>query len=111
MSPNAERGEPVPSTDIAPGTARSEMDFREEVQRNLRRNFAAHLAHGLFGQTGFRLINAPTFIPAFVYALSGSDVAVGIARGLWCCSRSLVHPGVRQTVTCPASSVSRSLPL
>ena len=83
MSRNAERGEPASSTDIAPGTARSEMDFREEVQRNLRRNFAAHLAHGLFGQTGFRLINAPTFIPAFVYALSGSDMAVWPRRSLF----------------------------
>ena len=56
--------------------------FQREVRTNLRRNFAAHLIHGLFGQTGFRLINAPTFIPAYVHLLSGSDLAVGIARGL-----------------------------
>lgn len=60
----------------------SEEAFRTEVRRQLPRNFAAHLAHGLLGQTGFRLINAPTFIPAYIHLLSGSDLAVGVARGL-----------------------------
>jgi MFS family permease len=60
----------------------SEEAFRSEVRRRLPRNFAAHLAHGLLGQTGFRLINAPTFIPAYIHLLSGSDLAVGVARGL-----------------------------
>ena len=62
--------------------ADAEARFQREVRTNLRRNFGAHLVHGLFGQTGFRLINAPTFIPAYVFLLSGSDLAVGIARGL-----------------------------
>jgi MFS family permease len=60
----------------------SEEAFRAEVRQHLPRNFAAHLAHGLLGQTGFRLINAPTFIPAYIHLLSGSDLAVGVARGL-----------------------------
>lgn len=34
----------------------------------------------MFGQTGFRLIQAPTFIPAYVYTLSGSELMVGVAR-------------------------------
>jgi MFS family permease len=59
-----------------------EQAFEAEVLRRLPRNFAAHLAHGLLGQTGFRLLNAPTFVPAYVYLLSGSDVAVGLARAL-----------------------------
>ena len=59
-----------------------EKKYHDFVLGNLRRNYLAHLAHGLLGQTGFRLINAPTFIPAYVYFLSGSDLAVGIARGL-----------------------------
>jgi MFS family permease len=59
-----------------------EEKYRDFVLGNLRRNYLAHLAHGLLGQTGFRLINAPTFIPAYVYFLSGSDIAVGIARSL-----------------------------
>jgi len=52
------------------------------VRRHLRRNYLAHLSHGLLGQTGMRLVNAPTFLPAYVAALTGSDLAVGVARGL-----------------------------
>lgn len=66
----------------APDPAAAEARFQTEVRTHLRRNFGAHLVHGLLGQTGFRLINAPTFIPAYVFLLSGSDLAVGIARGL-----------------------------
>jgi len=40
------------------------------------------LAHGLFGQTGFRLVEAPTFLPAYLFLLSGSDFVVGLARSL-----------------------------
>ncbi len=59
---------------------RTEADFDSEVRANLRRNFSAHLVHGLFGQTGFRLIQAPTLIPSYLYALSGSEWVVGVAR-------------------------------
>jgi MFS family permease len=59
-----------------------EAAFQAEVRAHLRRNYLAHLWHGLLGQTGMRLVNAPTFLPAYVYALSGSDLAVGVARGL-----------------------------
>ncbi len=58
----------------------SNTAFNQAVQRNLRRNYLAQLAHGLFGQTGFRLIQAPTFIPAYIYMLSGSELMVGVAR-------------------------------
>ena len=59
-----------------------EAEFQAEVRANLRRNYLAHLGHGLLGQTGMRLLNAPTLIPAYIFALSGSDVDVGIARAL-----------------------------
>ena len=36
----------------------------------------------MFGQTGFRLVQAPTFLPAFLFELSGSDLIVGAARSL-----------------------------
>lgn len=36
----------------------------------------------MLGQTGFRLINAPTFLPAYILLLSGSNVAVGVALAL-----------------------------
>jgi MFS family permease len=59
-----------------------EADFAVVVRANLPRNFAAHLAHGLLGQTGMRLINAPTFVPLYIANLAGFDAAAGIARGL-----------------------------
>ena len=57
-----------------------EDEFRKQVLLHLPRNFTAHLIHGLLGQTGFRLIQAPTFLPAYVFLLSGSTTMVGLAR-------------------------------
>ena len=57
-----------------------ESQFDDLVRQNLRRNYAAHMGHGIFGQTGFRLLQAPTFIPAYIYSLSGSEMIVGVAR-------------------------------
>ena len=56
-----------------------EARYHAEVEQNLKRNFAANLAHGLLGQTGFRLVTAPTFVPAYIYLLSGSEFMVGFA--------------------------------
>jgi MFS family permease len=55
--------------------------YREQVLRDLPRNYAANLAHGMLGLTGFRLVSAPTFVPAYIYLLSGSKLAVGLALG------------------------------
>ncbi len=52
------------------------------VRDNLKRNVTAQVAHGAFSQVGFRIINAPTFIPDLLFALSGSEIVVGIARSL-----------------------------
>ena len=52
------------------------------VEQHLKRNIVVQLLHGFLGQTGFRLFNAPTFLPVYLFALSGSDVFVGIARSL-----------------------------
>src|SRR5208282_365160 len=52
------------------------------IWRNLKRNYAGHYVHGMLGLTGFRLVNAPTFVPAYLHLLSGSDVAVGIGLAL-----------------------------
>jgi len=59
-----------------------EAAFSRQVDANLRRNYFAHLCHGLLGQTGMRLVNAPTFLPSYVALLAGSDAIVGVARGL-----------------------------
>ena len=53
-----------------------------ETRRNLPFNFRLLLLHGMFGQTGFRLVNAPTFLPDYLSLLTGSNAAVGIARAL-----------------------------
>ena len=61
---------------------RAEQEFLAEARGNLRRNYLAHLLHGLGAQTGFRLLNAPTFIPTYIFLMSGSEVFVGLARGV-----------------------------
>jgi MFS family permease len=57
-----------------------EARFNADVQRDLRRNVLAHMVHGLLGQTGFRLVETPTLVPAYVFMISGSTTAVGFAR-------------------------------
>ena len=52
------------------------------VAANLKRNFIAHFAHGMLGMTGFRLIYAPTFVPTYLYMLTGSSLMVGVSQAL-----------------------------
>lgn len=52
------------------------------VEKNLPRNYRATLIHGVFGMTGFRLIYAPTIIPAYLYMQTGSTAAVGLGMAL-----------------------------
>lgn len=52
------------------------------VEDNLRRNYAGHYVHGMLGMTGFRLVNTPTFVPAYIHSISGSDFWVGIGTSL-----------------------------
>lgn len=61
----------------------NERLYEIAVKRDLKHNYIVHLAHGLLGQTGFRLVNAPTFMPAFILLLSnGSGFAVGLCLSL-----------------------------
>ena len=54
-------------------------------------NFLSYLAHGVLSQIGFRLVNVPTFIPAYLLILSGgSNFVVGLA---------LFFQGLGQAVT------------
>ncbi len=71
----------MPATPHAPDIDR-EAAYREQVLNDLPRNYTAHLLHGLMGQTGFRLVNAPTFLPAYVLMLSGSEFVVGACRAI-----------------------------
>ncbi|MFT7246392.1 MAG: MFS family permease [Candidatus Azotimanducaceae bacterium] len=62
---------------------RAERLYDLEIRRNLTRNYVPLLFHGMLGQTGFRLVNAPTFLPAYILMLSdGSDILVGLALSL-----------------------------
>ena len=54
-------------------------DDRGHSRLDRRRNYAALLAHGLLGMTGFRLLQAPTFLPTYIHLLTGSSLAVGAA--------------------------------
>jgi MFS family permease len=62
--------------------ANASTQSSEYVQTHLKRNVAAQLINGMFGQTGFRLVQAPTFLPSYLFELSGSDLIVGLARSL-----------------------------
>jgi MFS family permease len=52
------------------------------VWRNLKRNYAGHYIHGMLGMTGFRLVNAPTFVPAYLHMLTGSPFLLGLGLAL-----------------------------
>ena len=67
---------------IPDSLAEQEADYERFVRANLKRNYAAHYLHGMLGMTGFRLVNAPTFMPAYLHALSGSKTVVGLGLAL-----------------------------
>ena len=56
--------------------------YDQFVEDNLRRNYAGHYVHGMLGMTGFRLVNTPTFVPAYIHSISGADFWVGIGTSL-----------------------------
>lgn len=67
------------TADPGPGREKTE---REKAERNLRFNFRALVGHGLLGQTGFRLAQAPTFLPHFVSTLAGAESAAAVMRAV-----------------------------
>lgn len=62
--------------------ARREAEYEQFVQDNLRPNFIAHFAHGMLGMTGFRILMAPTFLPTYLFSLTGSAALVGLGQAL-----------------------------
>lgn len=60
----------------------AEAKFEQEVRDNLKRNYFATFMQGMLGMTGFRMMNAPTFLPAYLHMVSGSDAIVGVALAL-----------------------------
>ncbi|MDB5431778.1 MAG: permease of the major facilitator superfamily [Caulobacter sp.] len=59
-----------------------EAEYQKFVWANLPRNYIANYLHGMLGMTGFRLINAPTFIPVYLGLVTGSPLLVGVGLGL-----------------------------
>lgn len=62
--------------------AAREAAYEKFVWDNLKRNYLGNYLHGMLGMTGFRLVNAPTFLPAYLFAVSGSNTVVGLALAL-----------------------------
>ncbi len=81
--PLRERHLSIVSAD-APGEGEEDAEAQYEafVLKHLPRNYLAHYLHGMLGMTGFRLFNAPTFMPAYLHLLSGSDLVVGLGQAL-----------------------------
>ncbi len=68
--------------DKASAQKRALADHARFVDENLKRNFIANFIHGVLGMTGFRLMYAPTIIPAYLMLLTGSAAAVGLGSAL-----------------------------
>lgn len=64
------------------GMAEREAAFAAEMERNLKRNMIANFLHGMLGMTGFRIVYAPTLIPAWLQLISGSPLIVGLGQSL-----------------------------
>jgi MFS family permease len=62
--------------------ATREAAYETFIWDNLRRNYIGNFVHGMLGMTGFRLINAPTFMPAYLHLVSGSNTVVGLGLAL-----------------------------
>ena len=72
--------------------------FREEVRKNFRWNLTFNLLYGLFGTTGWQLINAPTFVPTYIFKLGGSNLLVGLLLSLGGLSRFITPPVIAPLV-------------
>lgn len=59
-----------------------EAAYEDFVWKNLKRNYAGHFIFGMLGMTGFRLMYAPTLLPAYLYSLSHSATLVGLATAV-----------------------------
>lgn len=66
----------------ASAVVEADAAYDQFVEDNLKRNYAGHYVHGMLGMTGFRLVNTPTFVPAYLHSISGSDFWVGIGSSL-----------------------------
>ena len=73
---------PTDAVDGVADLAEREAEYEKFVWDNLRRNYLGNYLHGMLGMTGFRLVNAPTFLPAYLHMISGSNSIVGLGLAL-----------------------------
>jgi MFS family permease len=81
IDPTAEIAGETPAAEEA-DLATREAAYEKFVWDNLKRNYLGNYLHGMLGMTGFRLVNAPTFLPAYIHMISGSNLIVGLALAL-----------------------------
>jgi MFS family permease len=74
--------EPSAAAVGGPDLAAREAEYEKFVWDNLKRNYLGNYLHGMLGMTGFRLVNAPTFLPAYLHMISGSNAIVGLGLAL-----------------------------
>ena len=79
MDAKIESAEPA---EAAPDLAAREAAYEKFVWDNLKRNYLGNYLHGMLGMTGFRLVNTPTFLPAYLHMISGSNSIVGLGLAL-----------------------------
>ena len=74
----------APTAEVADETdlATREAEYEKFVWDNLKRNYLGNYLHGMLGMTGFRLVNTPTFLPAYLHMISGSNGIVGLGLAL-----------------------------
>lgn len=85
MEERVETGDAVAHEEASPHgetLAEKEAAYEKFVWDNLKRNYLGNYLHGMLGMTGFRLVNAPTFLPAYLHAISGSNTIVGLGLAL-----------------------------
>jgi len=75
-------GRPEPLEAPSSSELEAEAAYERFVWANLPRNFAGHFIHGMLGMTGFRLFNAPTFLPAYLLQLTHSPFLVASGQAL-----------------------------
>ena len=60
----------------------AEAEYEAVVWKNLRRNYIGHYLHGMLGMTGFRVLAAPTLLPAYLSMLAGGGPGASAFVGL-----------------------------
>jgi MFS family permease len=74
--------EPLEPTAGEGDLAEREAAYEKFVWDNLKRNYLGNYLHGMLGMTGFRLVNAPIFLPTYLHMISGSNIIVGLGLAL-----------------------------